>query len=481
MKPIKWILLVAFVGLIFGPLASAAIDGPYCCELDPLKTDWTRYCDIKKFDPSLGTLTGVTIELEACGSQDISLDSEDSAEYTFTVGSTGSATTTLPDGSKVILAATPDDHIVTLPPDSDGYPPDFIGDDADSWTVNACDSDQVIVDPSKFAFYTGIGTASYATFATGTASLKAGGNGGLLWNTVIGTEICVTYEYEQLLCINGTKINDCTGAGLPGWTINLKDASGNVIKTAVTDPNGEYSFCGLLPGSYTVCEVMKAGWKNVGDTCIPVTLEDADVDGVDFTNTPLFCISGHKFKSVTGVGLAGWTINLKDATGALIKTTTTGADGSYRFCDIAPGSYTVCEVMKAGWKSVTPTCIAVNLDCEDSTDNDFINEPVPVSCGNRCPWYIKNELYIAKCGVLKEVPASIGILANDPKGSKVIRPESITIDPKYGTLSVEEDGSFEYYPAPGIPNGVYVLFRYGATNGACDATGQGYAKIQVRC
>jgi hypothetical protein len=100
-----------------------------------------------------------------------------------------------------------------------------------------------------------------------------------------------------------------------------------------------------------------------------------------------------------------------------------------------------------------------------------------------CPWFIKNDLYTAQCGVLKEVPANKGILANDPAGTKVVYPESIEIDPKYGTISVKEDGSFVYDPtgATALRSGTYVIFNYGANNGFCDAKYPGIAKIQVSC
>ena len=203
---------------------------------------------------------------------------------------------------------------------------------------------------------------------------------------------------------------------------------------------------------------------------------------MDFANEPPFCISGYKFNDQTGVGLEGWTINLKNAAGAQIATTTTGADGSYKFCGLFSGSYTVCEVMQKDWTAVGPTCLTVTLDCADVPDINFRNKPTPPPyCGGGCPWYLKSEVYKATCGVPLEVPASQGILYNDRIGATVINPELITIDPKYGTLTVEEDGSFVYNPAPKIASGTYVIFKYGATDGVCDATGQGTAKIQVYC
>ena len=140
------------------------------------------------------------------------------------------------------------------------------------------------------------------------------------------------------------------------------------------------------------------------------------------------------------------------------------------------------KCMKPGWTNVGPTCIPVELVDENVEDIDFRGKPSKnIPCGSGCPWFIKNELYRAQCGVLKEVPASSGILANDPDGTTVINPELITIDPKYGTLTVEEDGSFVFDPSPEIKSGTYVIFKYGANNGICDARYLGIAKIQVSC
>ena len=236
-----------------------------------------------------------------------------------------------------------------------------------------------------------------------------------------------------------------------------------------------------MPGSYKVSEETRAGWTPLDPTSRDVTLVDVDEDGVDFTNAPLGCISGHKFNSKTNAGLSGWTINLKDSTGAVIKTTTTGTGGVYEFCGLAHGSYTVSEVQKSGWTAVGPTSIDVVLGCDNSEDNDFSNQPTNTVCV--CPFFIKNELYTASCKSIYEVDATKGILANDPAGSIVLNPELITIDPKYGTITVEEDGSFVYDPtgATALRNGVYVIFNYSANNGQCDSRYLGIAKIQVSC
>jgi hypothetical protein len=51
--------------------------------------------------------------------------------------------------------------------------------------------------------------------------------------------------------------------GLSGWTITLTgtDGAGNAVsETRTTDGNGAYSFTGLRPGTYTVCETPQTGW-----------------------------------------------------------------------------------------------------------------------------------------------------------------------------------------------------------------------------
>ena len=113
---------------------------------------------------------------------------------------------------------------------------------------------------------------------------------------------------------------------------------------------------------------------------------------------------------------------------------------------------------------------------------DCCSEPATVTIlVAKCPWLIKNELYSAICGEDKVVLASQGVLANDPGAIAVVRPDLITIDPKYGTIEVAEDGSFVYHAAENIPTGTYVSFKYNATNGVCEATYPGIAKIQISC
>jgi fibro-slime domain-containing protein len=102
-------------------------------------------------------------------------------------------------------------------------------------------------------------------------------------NFQAGTTIIL--NEPELYCIEGDKINNDTGLGIPGWTISLQNATGMEMATT-TNSTGGYRFCDLLPGDYTVCELIQAGWTNVSPTCIDVTIVAANITDIDFLNMP---------------------------------------------------------------------------------------------------------------------------------------------------------------------------------------------------
>jgi len=187
---------------------------------------------------------------------------------------------------------------------------------------------------------------------------------------------CEDYEdqdfvNQDLLCINGTKFDDCTGEGLEGWIITLTKPDGSIV-TDTTDEDGDYSFCGLMPGDYTVTETVEDGWTNVTQVSIPVTLNCENVTGQDFTNQKLLCINGTKTRLCDGTGVSGWTITLTNSSG-VVGTDITDENGDYSFCGLMPGEYSVSEATAANWVEVTKPG-PITLGCgANSEDNDFVN------------------------------------------------------------------------------------------------------------
>ena len=107
------------------------------------------------------------------------------------------------------------------------------------------------------------------------------------------------------------------------------------------------------------------------------------VDDVAIVNSPPPpVISGTKYEDVNGddaddpskVGVAddkvldstnpdyiagGVEVDLLDATGTIVQKVNTGADGKYAFAPVAPGTYTVQEVVPDGWTQTGPASSSV--------------------------------------------------------------------------------------------------------------------------
>ena len=132
---------------------------------------------------------------------------------------------------------------------------------------------------------------------------------------------------------------------LEGVSIELIDSAGSVISTTITDTNGGYRFTGVAAGSYTVRETQPGAWGSSSPNEIDVTIGTGGQSGLDFAEKP-GSISGFIFDDVGNDGtssgdlaVANLEIQLIDSAGSTIATTTSGADGSYRFDGLPAGDY----------------------------------------------------------------------------------------------------------------------------------------------
>jgi protocatechuate 3,4-dioxygenase beta subunit len=171
--------------------------------------------------------------------------------------------------------------------------------------------------------------------------------------------------------LNGDCVYEPGEPLLAGVTVQLLNSADQIVATTITDQNGQYSFTGLRPGTYTVHEVQPAGYFEFGDSVGSAggTLEGLDTianvtlgSSVNATNYD-FCVQGPA--SIAGMIhvdlngdckyepgeplLAGVTVQLLDSSNKVIATTTTDQNGQYSFTGLRPGTYTVHEVQPAGY------------------------------------------------------------------------------------------------------------------------------------
>ena len=216
----------------------------------------------------------------------------------------------------------------------------------------------------------------------------------------------------QFGSVVGRKWRDRDGDGvqgdgepyLNGWTIELRDTTGSLVSTALTqdldvDGNGSiepdkesgwYTFSGVAPGTYTLREVQQSGWQQTwpvsGEYSVTIG-SGSELQNLHFGNLLSAddqappepqpgSIHGRKWRDLNANGvrdadepyLNGWVIQLVDqASGIVASATTSNSDlngdgtidaetevGVYRFEGLTPATYTVREVMESGWVQSFP-------------------------------------------------------------------------------------------------------------------------------
>jgi hypothetical protein len=179
--------------------------------------------------------------------------------------------------------------------------------------------------------------------------------------------------------VNGDGTHDGGENGVYGVIIELYNEEGLVASTA-TQGDGSYSFAEVLPGSYTVKELLTGTWYAVWPDNVGITIPSGGNMTVDFLNARPGTISGHKWEDTNGNGdhdsgeppLGGVTITLTK--GSLVKQAITADDGSYSFTDLEPGTYTVTETVPSGMTATSPASKQVVLASGGMVSNiDFHN------------------------------------------------------------------------------------------------------------
>ncbi len=534
----KLIVMVVLAWLIFGFSASALEYSPDCAEFSNKTTDWSRTLSVDKFDPSLGVLTGVKVSADACASQLFMLDSEDSEPQCWTVTTNARLSAAMPDGTDFVLSLPEKTNQFCLSADLDEEP-DFAGNDSFRFFIKECVKDERTY--SDLANWIGPGKVDFKVVAKGITDVAGSSSFDQRVRTFANETICVTYYYEP--CDDGLWCNgEETSNGLiclPGTAPDCNDGIECTIDSCNEDTDtcehrADDSKCddGLWCNGAETCDPTKGCQPGTAPDCsdgIDCTIDSCneDADECEHSADDSKCDDDDACTIDTCDPLTGCTYEdvdcddgdpctedscdpaigcihipiipeaVDDSYGAIYgKTLTVSAGEGVLVNDVYDGSGTMTATLVTGPSSGT---LSLNADGSftykpktgfvgtvtftyKACDGNCCSDPATVTIiVAKCPWTLRNDMYSAKCGEDKVVPASQGILANDPTAIAVIDPESITIDPVYGTIEVNEDGSFVYHAAEVISSGTYVQFTYTATNGVCPASNLATAKIQIIC
>jgi hypothetical protein len=157
-------------------------------------------------------------------------------------------------------------------------------------------------------------------------------------------------------CITG-KVVDCAGVGIPGVPVTITGpAPATTMVTVNTDSQGMYEVNGLKFGSYTVSVPSSFGGVPIqGPNSVTVTLSSVLPCAVaNFIYCQQGMISG-TVRDCENHPIPGVTVTL---TGPVNTSTTTAADGTYKFNNLPIGTYQVCVPLTVntqfGTLTVTP-------------------------------------------------------------------------------------------------------------------------------
>jgi uncharacterized protein (DUF2141 family) len=217
--------------------------------------------------------------------------------------------------------------------------------------------------------------------------------------------------------LNGNNVIDGGDVALSGVTVQLFTQTGIFVAQTVSGVNGAYSFGNLPPGFYRVVEIDPANHVSVAAFAGPnAFVQDANniqvsvfsgansgnnnfLDRQTVVSPTVGSISGSVIRDTNGnslidqfdVGIPGVTVQLWTGLNQFITQTTTGANGTFSFGNLPPGTYRVVEVDPANHVSVgaaagvngfvlTANIIQVNVTAGvDSGNQRFLDRQTVVS------------------------------------------------------------------------------------------------------
>jgi len=159
----------------------------------------------------------------------------------------------------------------------------------------------------------GSATFSTSSLAVGGHAITATYGGDADFTGSSSPALTQTVQQSPTAILDGEVYNDLNGdgllengePGLSGWTVQLLDSSNTMVASTTTDSSGDYSFTGVVSGSYTVAPVAPAGYVPTGPTSgtLAVTATAGQtINNLNFGEFQTVNISGEVFDDLSNSG-----------------------------------------------------------------------------------------------------------------------------------------------------------------------------------
>ena len=297
------------------------------------RTNWTQQGTLPQFDPALGTLTSVEIVHSGTVVGRIRVENTSTSSAQTISATIGASITLTAPGASVPVAPTSFAGSFNATKFDGAL--DFAGTSGHDFgftTATSTTSAILTANTADLSAYIGTGAILISDIAAGTSAATGGGNFAGAVTTTASADITVIYHYIPENCI-APGAYTVVETQQPAGMLDGQETSGNV--TAIPNSAG-------------------------GPDSIPITLGSVNSTENNFGEVTPASLSGFVYSDSNDNGvkesgeapIAGVTITITgtdDLGAAVSATTTTGADGSYSFTNLRPGTYTASESQPAGY------------------------------------------------------------------------------------------------------------------------------------
>ena len=266
-----------------------------------------------------------------------------------------------------------------------------------------------------------------------------------------------------------------TGRGEPGASVQVSNAQGEVLGTAVVDANGQFTL--TLAPAQTDGQVLDVVLRDATGNSSTATLVAPDLDGPQQPSALTIDSAG---LHLTGLGQAGSTITVRGADGSVLGTAQVGADGRFDVTLDQPqrnGESLSVEATDSLGNSAGP----VNFTAPDSTPPQAVVNPSIDASGTTVTGTGEPNATVTVRGPDGSVLGT-AVVASDGRFEITLTPaqtngQALTVEQQdpTGNVSAAADLTAPDSVAPGTPGGLSLS----ADGTVVSGTGEPGATVQV--